>query len=187
VRPHFVSRLLYNSPLRLHVRSLSATMSHRYDGTTMGPLSTRPPSPLVPLSSHPSPFHWTTSQSRGSSLVTAVANKNLDDVMCIPALWDVEAVCNRITLTPFFLLLLYNPIASCFCLLFFFANCYRISTVIYISCLSSQCSGKGSLGSSRCIDTWSKFLTVCQYTLQEAFKLRMRGSRVGLSEISRHR
>jgi hypothetical protein len=100
VRPHFVSRLLYNSPLRLHVRSPSATMSHRYDGTTMGPLSTRPPSPLVPLSSHPSPFHWTTSQSRGSSLVTAVANKNLDDVMCIPALWDVEAVCNRITLTP---------------------------------------------------------------------------------------
>jgi hypothetical protein len=32
------------------------------------------------------------SPSRRSSLATADANQNLDDVMCIPAPWDAEAL-----------------------------------------------------------------------------------------------
>ena len=55
-------------------------------------------------------FHWTTSQSRGPSLATADANKNLDDVMCIPCAMDVETIWNRTSFAPFFLLLLYNPL-----------------------------------------------------------------------------
>jgi hypothetical protein len=48
--------------------------------------------PLSPLSSHPSPFHWTTSPSRGPSLATVDADKNLDDVVRIPARWDAIAL-----------------------------------------------------------------------------------------------
>jgi hypothetical protein len=44
------------------------------------------------LSSHSSPFHWTTSPSRGLSLATADADKNLDDVVYIPAPWDAEVL-----------------------------------------------------------------------------------------------
>jgi hypothetical protein len=79
VHPHFVSRLLYNSPLRLRVRSPSATTSHRYDGTAIHTpaLATRF-SFISPLS-----FSQDDVPISGPSLATADANKNLDDVMCI--------------------------------------------------------------------------------------------------------
>jgi hypothetical protein len=44
------------------------------------------------LSSHPSLSRRTTSPYRGPSLAAADADKNLDDVMCIPAPWDAEAL-----------------------------------------------------------------------------------------------
>jgi hypothetical protein len=84
-----------------------------------------------------------------ASLATEDANKNLDDVMCIPCAMDVATIWNRTSFTPFFHLLLYNPLLL-LCFLFFFANCYRITTVIYISRLSSLCR----------VGACSKFLTV---------------------------
>jgi hypothetical protein len=100
------------------------------------------------------------SPSRGPSLATADANENIDDVVCIPAPWDAEALeaipsWNRTTLTPFscsttlLLLLLLS--------LFFPAMYYCITTVVYISYLTSQCGGKGALGSSRYIGPWGIF------------------------------
>jgi hypothetical protein len=46
------------------------------------------------LSSHPSPFHWTTvrSPSRRPSSGTANVDKSLGDVTHIPARWDTKAL-----------------------------------------------------------------------------------------------
>jgi hypothetical protein len=88
-----------------------------YGLVTVGPLSTRPFS----LSSHPSSFHWTTSPSRGPSLATADADKNLGDIARIFEPWDAEA------LEQFFILLC-KPHCYCFSLLF---SCY---VLLYSHC-----------------------------------------------------
>jgi hypothetical protein len=97
----------------------------------------------------PFPFHWTTFPSRGLSLATAGTNKNLDDVMCIPVPWDAEALeqFHPGTAPHWRPSPALQPHCFCFSLLFFPAMFYGTTTVIYISCLTSQY--KGALGSSR--------------------------------------
>jgi hypothetical protein len=111
------------------------------------------------FSLHLTPFLFTgRCPSRGPSLATADANKNLDDVMGILCHGMLKHLSNSI-LEPhhiYSLLPFCNPIAFAFAS-FFPVMCYCITTVIYISCLTSQCSGKGALGSSRYIGSWGIF------------------------------
>src|SRR6266576_2232989 len=76
---------LIATPLRLRVMSPSATTaSLRWDHC---PHASCPHS-----SSHPSPFHWTTTPSRGPALAAADADKNLCDVARLLAQGDAKAL-----------------------------------------------------------------------------------------------